>query len=105
MATIEERPESLHVRLSPWERIGSLHGDLLIPRACIVSSEVVPDPWPLLRGLRAPGTGIPRIVMLGTMRSQGVKDFCAIYRRKPARIITWEGFPFERVIVTLPESA
>ena len=104
MATIEERPEVLHVRLSPWERIGSLHGDILIPSRCIVSSEVVPDPWPLLSGWRAPGTGVPLVVMLGTMRSRGLKDFCAIYRRKPARIITCEGFTFARVIVTLPDS-
>jgi hypothetical protein len=102
MATIEETPAGLHVRLSPWERIGSLHGDLVIPHECIVSSDDVPDPWPILRGWRAPGTGIPFVIMLGTLRAHGLKDFCAVYRRRPARIIMCEGFAFARVIVTLP---
>lgn len=100
MATIDETPEGLHLRMSTWERLGSLHGDLFIPRASIVSSEIVPDPWPILRGWRAPGTGIPFLIMLGTLRHQGLKDFCVIYRRRPARVITCREFRFSRVIVT-----
>ena len=101
MATIDETPEGLHLRMSHWERLGALHGDLFIPRASIVSSEIVPDPWPILRGWRAPGTGIPFVIMLGTLRYQGLKDFCVIYRRRPARVITCREFGFSRVIVTL----
>jgi len=102
MAIIEETSEAVHVRLSRWERIGSLHSDVHIPMNQIVSSDVVDDPWPILRGWRAPGTGIPYIIMLGTMRSHGMKDFCAIYKRRPARVIECAGFTFARVIVTLP---
>ncbi|CAB4977927.1 unannotated protein [freshwater metagenome] len=101
MATIDETPEGLHLRMSSWERLGSLHGDLLIPRASVVSSEIVPDPWQILRGWRAPGTGIPFVIMLGTMRYQGLKDFCVIYRRRPAHVITSREFGFSRVIATL----
>lgn len=101
MATIDEAPEGLHLRMSSWERLGSLHGDLLIPRASVVSSEIVPDPWQILRGWRAPGTGIPFVIMLGTMRYQGLKDFCVIYRRRPAHVITCREFGFSRVIATL----
>lgn len=101
VATIDETPEALHLRMSRWERLGSLHGDLVIPRSSVVSSEIVPDPWPILRGCRAPGTGIPFVIVLGTLRYQGLKDFCVVYRRRPARVITCQGFTFARVIVTL----
>lgn len=102
MASIEATPEAVHVRLSRWERIGSLHADLHIPIEHIVSSDVGDDPCPILRGWRAPGTGIPYVTMLETMRSHGLKDFCAIYKRRPARVIECNGFTFARVIVTLP---
>lgn len=101
MATIDETSEGLHLPMSRWERLGSLHGDLFIPRASVVSSEIVPDPWQILRGWRAPGTGIPFVIMLGTLRYQGLKGFCVIYRRRPARVITCREFGFSRVIVTL----
>lgn len=101
MALIDETPEALRLRMTRWERLGSLHGDLVIPRSSIVSSEIVLDPWPILRGWRAPGTGIPFVIMLGTLRYQGLKDFCVVYRRRPARVITCRDFEFTRVIVTL----
>lgn len=101
MATIDETPEGLHLRMSRWERLGSLHGDLMIPHTSVVSSEIVPDPWQILRGWRAPGTGIPFVIMLGTLRYQGLKDFCVAYRRRAARVIVCQDFEFVRVIVTL----
>ena len=40
-----------------------------------------------LRGLRAPGTGIPGVIALGTWRSKGAKDFAAVYRGGPAVVV------------------
>ena len=56
--------EAVRVRRSRWERIGSLHADLYTPIDHIVSSDVVDDPWPFLRGWRAPGTDIPYVILL-----------------------------------------
>ena len=36
------------------------------------------------------------------MRSHGLKDFRAIYKREPALVIESTGITFGRVIVTLP---
>ena len=104
MAHLAESADGLRVRLSRWERLGALHGEFTIPRERIVSTELVADPWTMLRGWRAPGTGIPFVIMLGTMRRHGLKDFCAIYRRRPATIVTCEGFEFARVIITLTDT-
>ena len=54
----------------------------------------------MLRGFRAPGTAIPLVVLLGTMRFRGGKDFTAIYKRKPANVYTFSTGEFKRWIVS-----
>jgi len=103
MACVEESDSGLIVRLSRWEVIGGLHREFTIPRECIVSDEHVPDGWNELHGWRCPGTGIPWVIMLGTMRFKGTKDYCAVYGRRPARVITCRDFEFARVLVSDPK--
>ena len=103
MATIKDESGELELALSTWESIGALHRS---PRARIknlVKVSKVDDPWTkaILRGMRAPGTGIPYVIMLGTMRYRGGKDFCAIYKRKPAYILEFVNEDFNRWIVTM----
>ena len=58
----------------------------------------------VLRGVRAPGTGLPYMVLIGVMRGRGYKDFCVIKRRKPGVIITFSSGKYERWIYTLEGS-
>jgi hypothetical protein len=50
--------------------------------------------------MRAPGTAIPFVVLLGTMRFRGGKDFIAIYRRKPVDIYEFSAGEFKRWILS-----
>jgi hypothetical protein len=100
MASLEQVDGGLFVRLSRWESLGGLKRDFTIPAESIVSDEHVVDGWDALRGWRCPGTGIPWVIMLGTMRYKGTKDFCAVYGRRPARVITCRNFEFARVLVS-----
>jgi hypothetical protein len=52
-----------------------------------------------LRGMRAPGTGVPGQVALGTWRHRRGKDFVALYRGRPAVIVRLRGAPFQRLLV------
>lgn len=72
----------------------------------IESIEFSEDLWSsnLLQGVRAPGTGIPFVLMIGVMRSHKSKDFCVIKRKKPGVIITFSSGPFKRWIYTLEGS-
>jgi hypothetical protein len=36
-----------------------MHGDIRVPLSAVTSVRAVDDPWPELRGIRAPGTGLP----------------------------------------------
>lgn len=104
MARLLIEGENLHLSLSGWEQLGSLHADIRVPMRHITRAEVTENPWRILSGLRAPGTGIPRIIMLGTMRRKKKKDFCAIYKRRPAVVVHLRDEPFERLIVSSSES-
>lgn len=78
MAHVHVEGETVIVRLSPWERLGAMHGDIRVPREAVTGARVAIDPWTELRGIRAPGTGIPGVVALGTRRGRFGKDFAAV---------------------------
>lgn len=107
MAQIVEVPGFIEIRMSRMERWGSLHGDLRIPTEHILHRDHVPDLWHRLRGMRAPGTGFPGVIMLGTTRFRidGVwhKDFNAVYGHRPGTVLTLRDEDFDRILVSDPE--
>jgi hypothetical protein len=89
--------------MSPLEHAGALHGPVRVPLSAVTAVRVVDDPWPELRGLREPGTGVPGHLMLGTCRGDFGKDFCAVYQHRPTLIIDLAGAEFARLLVSLEE--
>ena len=103
MAKVIESAGVLTLKLSRLEKMGALHGDISVASNELISKTEVPNPWTKehLRGVRAPGTAIPYVILLGTMRFKGGKDFCAIYKRTPAVIYEFADAPFKRWIVSI----
>ena len=93
---------NLRLSLSFWEKIGSFHKDLVVPKDKLMSKTVHQNPWSkeVLKGIRSPGTGIPYVILLGTMRYKGGKDFTAIYKRKPVTVYEFKDSNYKRWIVT-----
>jgi hypothetical protein len=89
----------LVVQLTPWEKVGALHGDLRVPLSAVRAVSVVGEPWKALRGIRAPGTGWPSWIMLGTARGKFGKDFAAVYRRRPAILVELTNHEFQRLLL------
>ncbi len=87
MAHLDLTPDQLRLRLSRWERVGALHGDVAIPRDAVRSVRVVPDPLRAVKGLRAPGYGLPGHASVGTWRGRGWKDFVVAYSGRPGVVI------------------
>ena len=102
MASVEVDPTSFRVNLGRLERLGALHGDLEATRAQVAGAQAVDDLWEQLRGIRAPGTGIPRTIMLGTTRKDGAKDFCVVYGKAPGLLVELRDHEFARVLVSMP---
>ena len=103
MAEVIETNGELILQLSWREKIFALHGNPRVKVSDLISNTESDTPWTkeVLRGVRAPGTGIPYVVLLGTMRFKGGKDFTAIYKRGPVRIYEFGAGEFKRWIVSI----
>jgi hypothetical protein len=102
MAKVIELNSELVLQLSTWEKIGGLHSNPTADRDSLVSLTSAHNPWSreVLKGVRAPGTGIPYYLLLGTMRYSGGKDFTAIYGKGPVDIYEFSSGEFKRWIVS-----
>ncbi|HTY72163.1 MAG TPA: hypothetical protein VMI11_07020 [Actinomycetes bacterium] len=101
MATLLQEGESYRVHLGSWERLGALRGDLVIPRSSVVDIRMVPDVVAEIRGIRAPGYGLPGHAAVGTWRGRGFKDFVAVsWRQRRGVVITLSGQEFDRVVLS-----
>lgn len=103
MAKIVEVGSELILQLSWREKIFAFHGNPRAKASDLIAATISNKPWSteVLRGVRAPGTGIPYVVLLGTMRYRRGKDFTAIYNRGPVRIYEFSAGEFKRWIVSI----
>lgn len=105
MAQVTVEGGDLVVRLSVLEKVAALHGDIRVVIGCVRSVDVEAHPWSALRGIRAPGTGIPGVIAYGTRRFSGGRDFAAVVARRPAVRIELDGAsPFARLVVSVDDS-
>jgi hypothetical protein len=102
MAKIIVEDTQLVLKLNWLEKIGALHGNLVVDKSKLVSKKSYAKPWSaeVLKGVRAPGTGFPYLILLGTMRYKGGKDFTAIYKKRAVNVYEFKDYSFKRWIVT-----
>lgn len=112
MAKLEVIGTRVEVVLSQAERFGALRGDVSVALDEVAQVRTTEHPFREVRGVRAPGTGVPGLIALGTWRRRDggarrwVKDFAAVYRGKPGVIVeTRPGTEFSRLIVSVDEPA
>jgi hypothetical protein len=99
MATIDVTPTTLRVRLSRTEKILGLLRDLDVPRSAITSVTTVPAGLDAVRGLRAPGLGLPGLRAIGTWRRRGEKTYVSVRRGQPAVRVTLSGQRFDAALI------
>ncbi len=92
---------SLSFRLTRLEKVGALSGDPTALASNLISVTQEQNPWTktVLRGVRAPGTGFPYRIMLGTMKHKGGKDFCVIYRKNPVLVLEFQNEKYVRWVI------
>ena len=102
MARVIETANQLQLKLSMLEKIFALHGDIWVDKSMLTKKVMVEKPWrrSVIKGFRAPGAAIPFVVLLGTMRYRGGKDFTAIYNRTEVDIYEFKDSAYKRWIVT-----
>jgi hypothetical protein len=60
----------------------------------------VDDAWPERRGMRAPGTGLPHVIAVGTRCGGFGKDFAAVRGTGLEVVVELDGCEFDRLVVT-----
>jgi len=104
VATLEVDGDQLRVAMSRVEELEAVHGDVVVPLAAVRDVRAVADPWPELRGIRAPGTGLPGVVAVGTRRGSFGRDFAVVHGKGPAVVVELEGAAYARLVVTTPDA-
>jgi hypothetical protein len=99
VASLDISSDEVRVRLSLLERLMALHGDIAVPRDAVDSVEVLDAPLSSIRGVRAPGTGIPGLIAYGTFRRRGGKDFVAVRRGQRAARLSLTGQAFDAIVL------
>jgi hypothetical protein len=105
MAKILKIGGELILELSIWEKLGALHDSPRVPADSVEKVEFIEQLWgsSTLRGIRAPGTALPYVILLGTLRGRGYKDFVAMSGRGEGVVVTLKSGPFARWIFTLKQ--
>ena len=105
MAKVKVINDHLVLELTFWERVGAVHSSPRAEISSLTNVEFVDNLWSnkVLRGVRAPGTGIPFAVLLGTMRGRKYRDFTAIKGRGAGVVLSFTEGPFKRWIFTLEQ--
>jgi hypothetical protein len=103
MAELKVDDESVTVVLSAGERMEAFRGNITVPRTSVVAARRVPDGLAEVHGIRAPGTTLPGVVMVGTWRATGSVTFAACHGRRPAVVLNLVGQPFDRLVVTVDD--
>jgi hypothetical protein len=99
VATIETTPGTLRITLTRFEKFFGLLRDLEVPRSAITGVEAVPAGLAAVRGLRAPGLGLPGVRAIGTWRRRGEKAYVSVRRDQPAVRISLTGQRYDTVLV------
>src|SRR5580698_3135440 len=105
MASLIVEGADLVVKMSDLEKVEAVHIDIHVPLTTVHEVRAVDDAWPELRGIRAPGTGIPFVIAVGTRRGSFGKDFAAVHGKGPAVVVDLEGADFTRLVVTTDDAA
>jgi hypothetical protein len=97
MATLTTTPSALTVTLSRFEKFFGMLRDRTFPRSAVTAVELCPEGLHAVRGLRAPGLGLPGVRLVGTWRRRGAKSLVSVRGGQPAVRVTLTGVLLEQL--------
>jgi hypothetical protein len=105
MARVRTAADSVTLALTRLERLEGFRGDLEAPLGSVTAVRAADDLWAELRGVRAPGTGIPGVLAVCTLRGSFGKDFAAVHGRGPGVVLEFDGQEYQRWVVSVDDPA
>ncbi len=105
MAELTVDGTDLVLHLSTAEKAEGFHRDIRLPLSAVTDVRVVGSAWDgELRGWRAPGTGVPNDIAVGTRRGGFGKDIAAVHGTGPAVVVELEGSEYGRLVLTADDA-
>jgi len=104
MAELALHDGTVTLHLTRLEHVEGFRGDLSAPLSSVTAARAVTDPWSELRGIRAPGTGVPGVVAVGTRRGSFGKDFAAVHGKVPGVVVEFADQEFARWVLTVDDA-
>lgn len=105
MAELKIDGDDLWLKMSRLEQLEGLHRDVRVPISLIREVRPVADPWLELRGIRAPGMGLPRVIAVGTRHGSFGKDFACVHGNGDGVVVDLcDEASFHRIVVTSDEA-
>jgi hypothetical protein len=105
MATLQRTDSTLTVRFTRWEKFAGLIRDVQVPLSAVRDVEVVDDALGAVRGLRAPGLGLPRVRNIGTWRRPGGRALVCVRHGQPAVRIRLDGRRHDVLLIGVDDAA
>ena len=100
MAEVRVEGSEIVVGLSTFEKAEAIHGEVRLGLVSLRGAEVLDDAIRAVHGLRAPGTGVPGLVAVGTYRERGKRLFAVVHHDTPRGVrLRFEGADFDEVVV------
>ena len=106
MADIGLAADTLTVHLRGWDAVWALRRRIDVPLSRVRGARHDPAAARAPRGLRAPGTYLPRVITAGTFWRRRGRDFWSV--RDPAKAVVvdlTDGSPYARLIVQVDDPA
>ncbi|MGB8963636.1 MAG: hypothetical protein WCC38_16990 [Pseudonocardiaceae bacterium] len=103
MAKLIINDRDVTVSLSAVEKLEALHGNVVVPRSAVAQVRTVLNGMVEVHGLRAPGTGLPGVIKVGTWRSREGTTFGVCHGCRSAIVLDLVGAPYDRLVVTLDD--
>jgi hypothetical protein len=101
MADLLIEGAELVLHMTPLEHAEGIHGDIRVPLAQVTGVHPSEAIWSEVHGVRAPGTGIPGHLMVGTLRhGEGGTAFAAIHGHGAGVVVELRDHEFSRLLLT-----
>lgn len=101
MAEVQRDGDDLTVRLTVFEKIAGLRGNIRVPASSVRDAHVVDNALTAVTGVRAPGLHLPGRTKIGTWRHAGRKTFAVARRGVPAVRIDLAGQRYDRLVLSV----
>lgn len=104
MVEVEIREGALHLEVKGLDKLWALKSSLTIPIAHVRGvrrDPMVARGW--FKGLRAPGTHIPGVIVAGTFYQDGKRIFWDVHRAENTLVIELDDERYDQLIVEVAE--